>query len=130
MVCNHLVNDGPEVRYLDGPETAPTPMGGTILDGMYELTAITLYGVSQPAPDTIARAVFQFAGTTIQQVGELDGAEQKYTSKFAVSGTVLTIDDTCPKPNRDQPAFTATSTDLRFFIASGGGTLEMVLTKR
>jgi hypothetical protein len=128
-VCNALVNDGPEVRYVVQAGTPPTPIGGMVADGTYEMTALNLYGVTS-APTAVVRAVFEIAGTTMQQVGEIDGDEKTYTSTYTTSGTTLRVRDSCPVESLDESEFTATPTDLRYILTSEGRTLEMVLTRR
>ncbi len=128
-VCNELVNDGPEVRYTLSTEEPPIAIGGMIVDGTYELTALNLYGVDT-VPDRVARAVFEIEGTTMEQVGEIDGSESRYTSKYSISGTTLRIHDSCPVESLDESEFTATPTDLRYILPSSNGTFEMVLTRR
>src|SRR5262245_20771788 len=74
-VCNELVNDGPAVSATSVAATAPTPTGGTITDGVYELIALTAYsrpGGSTTAPSGVYSAVFAIMGDTIQQVGVID----------------------------------------------------------
>src|SRR6185503_20251689 len=89
--CNDLVNDAPEVGYTEVAGAAPTPSGGAIVDGRYVISALNLYALTVPVPDSVARGVFAIEGNEMQQVGELDGEETRYTSTFTTSGTSMSI---------------------------------------
>src|ERR1044071_10217919 len=78
-VCNNLVNDGPDVHYLAGSFPAPYGTGGTILDGTYELSALTLYSATIPVPTNVVKSVISISGTSMQQIASLDGDEMRYT---------------------------------------------------
>jgi hypothetical protein len=131
--CNALVNDGPVVGFVVAGATAPSPAGGTIADGVYQLTAANIYAA--PAGftnDTQLSSVMQVKGTVAQQVGSIDGEESRYTTKLTVSGTMLTAVDTCPEPETASFGLTATPTEFRLYAVPPGTTmtLEQVYSKR
>lgn len=106
----------------------PSPMGGSFADGVYELTAMTLYGGTPPADDL--SAVFEIAGTTMQQVGRIGSVEKRYTSTFTTSGTTVSTTDTCPAPDSGSHSFTATATSFAIYDSVATGTLEQRYTRR
>jgi hypothetical protein len=133
--CNVLIDDGPVVTPTAVAATAPTPAGGTLVDGTYDLTALTLYtgpGVSASPPSGTFSAVYQITGNIAQQVGRLNGSEARYTSTFTISGTTFLSADTCPMPkqNSDSVSITATPTGFRVYDSVTGGILEQSYTKR
>jgi hypothetical protein len=128
--CNTLLNDGPTVTLRGSSAMAPVPAGGTVVDGVYELTAATLYGVVDVPLRTIS-AVFAISGTTMQQVGTIDGEEKRYTSTFGTKGTLITTIDSCPSGTTPSVhSFTATATELRVYDATVSESFEQTYTKR
>ena len=41
--CNTLVDDGPSIGFTIRPGTPPTPLGGTLADGVYFASQVNLY---------------------------------------------------------------------------------------
>jgi hypothetical protein len=66
----------------------------------------------------------------MQQVGQINGQEKRYTSTFTVTGTTVATTDTCPAPSMGSHQYTATATELRIYDANAIGTLEQKYTKR
>jgi hypothetical protein len=133
MTCNDLVDDTPTVAAMTVAEAAPSPMGGTIADGMYALTAMTAYagpGGSTGDLGITASVVMTIAGATMQQAGQINGQEKRYTSTFTTSGTTVMTMDTCPAPNTDTHSYTATSTALTVIDTASGYTLAQTYTLR
>jgi hypothetical protein len=130
-VCNTLTDDGPTITLMAIIGQAPTPAGGTVVDGTYVLAATTLYtAATTMIPPTTSSAVIQIAGSTMQQVGQINGQEKRYTSTFTVTGTSVATTDTCPAPSMGSHQYTATATELRIYDANPIGTLEQKYTKR
>jgi hypothetical protein len=129
-VCNDLINDGPEVRYVTLPDLAPTPEGGTIAPGAYELSALTLYSASSAVPEDVVSAVMTVGDDTMQHVTNRQGEETRYTSTFETSDTNLTITDTCPAKNVNTVAYTATASELRMSWDASGEVFELTFRKR
>lgn len=138
-VCNELANDGPEVT----PEfvtAGTTPMGGTIVEGTYELTSYDFFpdegATITPAASSYS-GVFVFSSGSLQAVtGNIVADEERsghVSAAYAASGTELTLAYSCPDDTIvEQPQFTATESELRLYyrIANDTGTLEATLTKR
>jgi hypothetical protein len=112
--------------------SAPTAAGGTIADGTYSLTALTAYtGVGGPTgtfgPST---SVFlTISGSTMQQVGHINGQERRYTTTIMTSGTSLSTMDTCPTPKGATHSYTATALALRIYDSTGGLSVEQTYSK-
>jgi hypothetical protein len=130
VVCNELVNDGPDVTYEVVTGTVPTPTGGTVTDGTYELTALHLYDWTMPTPTAVLSGTIVFEGNTMQQALSRDFVETRYTSTYTISGTMFTMTDTCPAAAVDQASFSATANDFTFYKDNDGATIEVVFSKR
>ena len=129
--CNTLTDDGPTITLMAVVGQAPTPAGGTVVDGTYVLAATTLYtAATTMIPPTTSSAVIQIAGSTMQQVGLINGQEKRYTSTFTVTGTTVATTDTCPAPSMGSHQYTATTTELRIYDSATIGTLEQKYAKR
>ena len=129
-VCNELANDGGEVRNVLLDDPVPTPEGGTIALGKYELTALNLYGVNPPMSEEVRRQMVEVATATVQWAVESNGEAASYTSTYTISDTTVHFDINCPNVYRSTFAFTAAPTELRLFTIRGEWTVETVLTKR
>lgn len=138
--CNTVPNNGPTVTVREVEMAAPRPLGGTITDGTYVLSATTLYlapGVP-PTPTNMPSdalgtysMVFEFKGNTMLSVGTLNGKEKRYVTTFTTSGTTIFEKDICPLTEESNTrSFTAYERELRFYMPSQHGTLEFILTKR
>jgi hypothetical protein len=131
MTCNTLVIDGPSVTAAAVSAAAPTPAGGAIEDGTYELTAMTLYtDTSAAPPEGTFSAVFEIAGGVMQQASKINGSESRYTTTFTISGISVSMVDTCPRWSSETHSLTATPTDYRIYDTASSGTLEQIYTKR
>jgi hypothetical protein len=131
--CNNLVDDGPVVHYTVSSASPPTPTGGTILTGTYELSGLTQYPSpygTVPSSDTLS-GVIAIAGTTMQQVQTSGGQEVRNTSSFSVEGLILTTTNTCPAPYIFKNAYTATATMLLIYGTGPGSVpVEYAFRKR
>ncbi|HEX7478680.1 MAG TPA: hypothetical protein VF331_12800 [Polyangiales bacterium] len=131
--CNAVVDDGPLVTMTAVASAAPSPVGGTIADGTYVLSAATLYtgpGGSTAASGGAFSGVFQIKGTTMLQVGTVSGKEERYVTTFTTSGTTLSTNDTCPVAKSETHSFSANPTGFTVYDATGNGTFEQAYTKR
>ena len=128
--CNQLVNDGGEVRYVVLTDALPTPAGGTLALGKYELTALNLYGMNPPMSAEVRREVIEITGASVQWALESDGEEAHYASSAETEGTIVHFDITCPNTYRSTFSFTATPTELRLFTGVGEWTAETAFSKR
>jgi hypothetical protein len=99
-------------------------MGGDIVDGTYELVAVTYYGDAAALPDTEIQTVFEIDGNTMQQVGSIDGEELRYTSTFSTSGTTVTTRDSCPAALTSRFEYTATADRFYIYDERAGAVME------
>jgi hypothetical protein len=129
--CNRLIDDGPTIGVTVRVEDHQDQTGGTIVDGVYELTEVAVFNPpSGYTNDTLLSAVFQITGNTIQQVGHINGEESRYTSTYTTLRHTITTTDTCPEPATATFAYTATPTGFRIGEASTGLIVDQVFTKR
>jgi hypothetical protein len=129
--CNDLVNDGPEVRDVVQAGPAPTPSGGTIEDGTYELTALNYFGVNPPVSSGVTREVLVIAGTTAEAVViDIYGGESRFTFNITTSGTTIISDVTCSGESSSTASFTATLTEFRSYDGALEWIVEAVFSKR
>jgi hypothetical protein len=121
VVCTTLTNTAAAVPVQTLAEDPPTPLGGTIVDGTYEMTATAIYtGPDGPSgTDGTAQTTIQITGSTIQIVTTGDPTTRTIT--LATSGTSFTSTDTCPDTSTFiQGSYTATATTL--VVQFSGGT--------
>ena len=131
-------------------DPAPAAAGGTIANGTYVLTSETLHGESHFPPGTFdaqkVTSTLEVTGAVLQDVSKDTMATVKRsTNTVAVTGTSLTLTQTCSFPAKDGGAsaakatpFTANATTLSLFVAlapvatllPAGGTFEIVYTKK
>ena len=131
--CNSLVNSAPSVSGTMVAAAPPVPVGGAIIDGSYVLSALTSYtgpgGSTGSLTDGIS-TLLVISGTTMQQVGSINGQELRYTTTISTSGTTISTVDTCPAPSTSQHGYTASATELRIYNTSSSQTLEQTYTKQ
>jgi len=123
---------------------APTPAGGTVTDGSYELTSSTFYGTLPDGGENgdfqtqrqtfivTSAAVSSFSLVQLTARGTENESQQGTVSVSTV--TTITYTPMCPAPgdggNQGGSAkFTATSTTFTLFLSEDGGTLVRVYTK-
>ena len=135
-LCNDLVLDAPPYFLKSDPGTAPAPEGGTIVDGTYFATGMTLYGQSLPDV-SFGRDKFVISGSAWQEVSSPDDApggvnpDLHFTDSVATTGTSLTLSPTCPTGDDAQTVtYTAESGRLRLFILDHGAMFEGVFTRQ
>jgi hypothetical protein len=104
---------GPVIAIEQPAGPMPTPEGGTIADGIYDLTAIHQYGRSTFA-ELYRQAAIEFAGgaTTAEQIGVVDIAffadpeSPHRLMSVTADGTTLHFSVTCPgSPHVIEPNF-------------------------
>jgi hypothetical protein len=102
--CTDLTNTGTLVDRTGVPGDPPTALGGTVVDGDYDLSAYTVYvGVSGVAGPTgiTAKSTIRISGGKIDQVLELGGTGKTTTttasrSAFSASGATFAETELCP----------------------------------
>jgi hypothetical protein len=121
VVCTTLANSAAAVPVQTFAADPPTPEGGTIVDGTYEMTGAAIYtGPDGPSgTNGTSQTTIQITGSTIQIVNAGDPPTRTIT--LATSGTSFTSTDTCPDYSTViQGSYTATATT--FVVQFPGGT--------
>jgi hypothetical protein len=119
--CNTLANVAQTVTVQAVAQDPPQSQGGTVADGTYALTDVTLYtGPGGPSGASgHSQVTIQIAGTTIEVVNA--GNPPTQTVTLATSGTAFTATDTCPDTKVTQGSYTTTATTFVVFLDGGSG---------
>jgi hypothetical protein len=136
--CNSVTAMGPCVTVTSSTAAPPSPAGGTLTAGTYNLIAVTDYVAADAAAPVVgdARQTLVLSNVTATSL-TLDEAISSGTFLYRSSGTVA-IDgvnsnytETCTGDNPVQPTqFTATSSGLTLFQQQDNGDLRVtVFTK-
>ena len=131
--CNEFANDGPIIMFTAVPALPPNPLGGTIADGTYELTAVNAYtgpGGSTVVPLDALSAVLVFAGDTMQAAMRIGEESLRTTATFSTDGTTLFTSYSCPQAEMDTDGFSADSQTLEIYNPTSNGTVEEIYSKR
>ncbi len=129
--CNGLANDAPAVDSTAKSGTAPTPQGGTVVDGTYFLTTLNEYGSGGPTA-LGRRSTMVIQGSDMQHVTDEQGiATDRGSNTFTTSATTFTTNATCPTDATATSSYTATATTLTFYFDLGAGhTSEQINTRQ
>jgi hypothetical protein len=114
--CNALTLDGPRVVPAAAAGAPPTPMGGSIPDGHWVMSAYEYYGGNNTF--NAMRASYDIRGNLVQYVFQEEGKPlfiQTFT--LAVAGTQVTKTMTCPMSAMQTDGFTATPSEIVFIRA-------------
>jgi hypothetical protein len=115
-----------QVTAVTSGGVAPTPEAGTIVEGMYKLVGVNLYGA---ATGTTFWRTVRFVGNELKTV-ERDGAalqDETTAGTYVVNGTQLVRTDTCPGAATHTFGFTAKPTSFTFYETQpGGGVAELI----
>ena len=130
--CNAVTQQGEFVDLVGSTGAPPKPSGGTIEDGTYVLTGLTLYTPSSKENGAklaaLGKTTMEIKGTTTQLVRtSRDGVEQRTTVNRVNAGDDTTATTTCVSPpaRADEPTtakFSATGTSLLFINPGPAGT--------
>ncbi len=120
-VCSELPNTGLLVDRTGVQGEPPTSIGGTVVDGTYDLTAYAVYvgaaGVSGPTGIT-AKASMRIGAAKVDEIIELGGSGKTTTttvrrSAYSASGATFAETQLCPSTGAGaQFQFTAQDTNL------------------
>jgi hypothetical protein len=118
-----------EMRAAAGSK--PTPLGGTIADGVYDLTSDTIFNGGTGATGRTERCTLVIAGTVLQEACGFGTTAVPTTANFVVSGNHYSITSAvCGTADVGYTVgFTATATQL-WTIADPPGTRAVVYTRR
>jgi hypothetical protein len=123
--CNNLVNSAPLITIKEVAADPSPPQGGTIADGTYWLTDLSIYtGPNGPwGPVGSARTTWQIAGGVVQIATNM-GLPPTYTLEVVASGSSLEINQLCPPYSPQTVSFTATTSTFIMYVdtnAPGNG---------
>ena len=126
-----LAAEGAEPEEKEG--AAPVPQGGEIRDGIYDAVAYEYYGKLPESKDYPYHRSFEIAGTEMHLVQGVAGTSFWERYEISMSGTTFTMTRTCPADRAGSSAeqgYTATESDLVFFVVSGSDTEVLRYAKR
>lgn len=108
--CHQLVNCAADVTFQTGTGAGPTPAGGTLVDGLYALSAVTVYKMAAP-PDIVVRATQLKQGDTIYTTSRSGASSQDNysTGTVALTGIDSVLTQSCPFSGAQERQYTATS---------------------
>jgi hypothetical protein len=126
--CNDLTPSGPSVTVQCVSGTGPTPSGGTILDGTYEMVSSDFYG--SPCSSDTERIVWNVCGDTwaTDQVVSAGPPNLRIDGTVTVGPTTLVLETTCSSPTEPSTKFgyDATPTSLTIYTYGyGAGTVRV-----
>jgi hypothetical protein len=121
--CIALVNEAPLVQQMNVAGDPPTPMGGTVVDGTYFITAASVYGsdagVGPTGNNFQNMSVVSGGGTLYALVAGVGNGASMSNGTIATSGANITLTQTCP--SNDVLAFNrfdATGTTLTVYTST------------
>jgi hypothetical protein len=139
--CNNVVNDGSNVtpEFVGG--TAPAPVGGTLGDGKWTLTAYTVYsgdGGIIGTPEWVRSSVRitgdKFDIVSAYRSESFDHKDEYESDTFVTQGLTLTLTGVCPGPvigAKGSAPYSASATEFKLYsVAFVGITVEETFTKR
>jgi hypothetical protein len=127
--CNQLCNAGPVVTVVNSLQPAPTPAGGTLIPGLYYLTAYTAYFASGvdagPTSNTRQETAIVTAADpvgTIENVHSANGNPNDTVSyEYLASGTAICLTQTCPASGQIVSGYTASGGQLHVYETQSAG---------
>lgn len=139
--CNTLTANGNCVQEMVGTGNPPTAMGGTIVEGTYDLMTRKIYATSDAAVDLSSeRNTIMISSVTpvsfvLDTLDESGSQITRAHGPVTVSGSTATFAPTCPTPGDggDQGGsvtFTANGATLTIIESSSRGTKVSVYIKR
>ena len=119
-VCTTLPLTSPNVPAFLVPADAPSPTGGAIAPGVYDLTEDILYtgadGPQRRVPQAFAQTVRFGLGGLIDVATREGDVATFATGKWKTSGTKLLSMEECPEAGHfGAPSYTATDGEVRVF---------------
>ena len=132
--CNVGTQCGPVVTLVAGSGAAPTAMGGTIVPGMYFLTAATIHGGTPGTPPETYQITMNLDPSGSYWVNSYDFGDQATPSSgtYTTANNMFTRSESCPAIQAPySKGYTATSTSLTLYESNGNGaTIVLVETKQ
>jgi len=131
-LCNTIVPTGPRIQVSEVQMDPPAPSAGSIANGTYVLTAVTLYADMGELPEADGGVAGLEAPTTIVVNGDTwqwAGGEEPTgvptTYSASTSGMAISLTVTCPPQPPDTGEalyvfYTASGSELLLYQAFGG----------
>lgn len=114
-LCAPQDPSGTVVEETQANDPLPTPQGGEIRDGIYDLVRFDIYAPAT-ADDNVRQRRFVVQGDTIVSISTDPGsAPQIVGGTFETDGTELKFSITCPQTGSDSMPYTATDDELWLF---------------
>jgi hypothetical protein len=126
--CTTISQVGAAVTPMVSTGAAPSPGGGTLVDGTYALTAFTLYGADTSCQTELqdvqtlgigtVSETYVLSGSTVEVVSVEFGTANSTSSTFTVDGSELDVDTTCSaagSTGTSAVGFTAAGTTVLLF---------------
>jgi hypothetical protein len=125
--CNTLANNGPIVTIVNQAGSPPAPQGGSIADGTYYLTDLSVFtGADAGAGSTgeLVKKTIQIAGSTEQSIVHSGLGTVITTDTLGVTGVNIADLQTCPSNRTTQVTFTANGGTLVVYSVDSKGFTE------
>jgi hypothetical protein len=121
--CNQVTAVGPLIQETCSDASAPTPHGGTIVDGTYVLESATYYGVCPSAPNvTQDRVTWVLCGDqwqSTQIIGTMKSSFNVVAGPGDAGDASIVITETCPVATALGRSYDVTPGRLAFFFPNG-----------
>jgi len=139
--CNNVVNNATAIGITPFPGSAPSPAGGTVLDGLYESTQTGAYGALATSGRRVTFVMTTLSDSSRHMLwnGEVLGAGSttsfKADATVTIAGTQITnttVNCGSPSPPPLPPAFdyTVSGSDLILMLTTNGTTAATTYTRR
>jgi hypothetical protein len=106
--CGTVADTATPVPETQRTGSTPAPMGGTVADGTYHLTAWNVYPPATTDSD-MHSTTLRIAGGTFEVV--VDGSARQ-SGTVSTAGVVLTFTPSCPSSSPANKPYSATATSL------------------
>jgi hypothetical protein len=117
--CNQVVLPTASITIQQGTGDPPTPVGGTVADGMYLLTQSTDYSVGDALVGQPTAGAMIVANGSIQSVSkDAKGGMVRVNASYSIVGASLEQTGTCGFADSFSQGFTATSNTITLIQAS------------
>jgi hypothetical protein len=136
--CNTVDATGPCVTETLGTGTPPSPAGGAIVAGSYDLTSVTVYPTADAGAqlgaearrEVLAASSVTATSLTLQMTQASGTTVVRQAGSVSVSGDQVSFTPTCPPPgdagdNGGSAGFTATTTTFTLFDTGDNGAFRV-----
>jgi hypothetical protein len=129
--CNAYADTAPRIDVTWSPTTIPAPLGGTIVDGVYDESAFVHYtgaGGDAGATGQTHQYMAVIAGGVMQVVySDTPGVDVHMTVQLAPSGTAPNMKESCPTMAAQiWDGYTATPSQVTFYGSTHGESFTLL----